>query len=171
MSAKKGENRFKETQMKKIIENKIKVTNALNSFPKNFEALTLSKVVKFVSENTGLHTTTIKKNDTYIEMCNDFYLSKMTILKETKEGFSEDKKYRVLELENANLKNQIKSLQGVIQRLENDGIKTDKYITDDNYKLQFEAMLEHFKDQIEIKDGTVVDPYSGIRETVICKIN
>jgi len=168
MSAKKGENRFKETQLKKMTENKVKVTNALNTFPETFENLTLSKVVKFVSENTGLHPTTVKKNEVYIEMCNDFYLSKITVLKETKEGFSEDKKYRILELENANLKNQVQSLQSVVQRFEKGDRLIEQPPYDTNYKCQFEAMVEHFKDQIEIKDGKVVDPYSGIREIVIC---
>jgi FtsZ-binding cell division protein ZapB len=77
-------------------------------------------------------------------------------------------KVRLLELENANLKNQNLSLNNVVRRLETGDNSSNS--ENDDYKEKFEALLEHFKDQIEIRDGKVIDPYGGIRPVEICDI-
>lgn len=43
-----------------------------------------------------------------------------------------------------------------------------KRILEYYHKEKFEALLNHFSDQIEIKDGKVIDPFGGIRPVEIC---
>lgn len=171
MSAIKGQNNFKESQIKKIEENTKKIEKALNNLPKKIEKITLSKVIKLVSEETGLHFTTINKNEKYTDMCNEKYLSlKLNSIDKNKKSNSQkiDNEIRLLKLENSNLKNQVKTLTNVIKKFEENGnINIEEKI---DYKENFDKLLKHFKNQLEIKDGQVIDPYSSIRPVVICDI-
>lgn len=170
MGLKKGMSNFKDKQLATILENTQKIEQALNEFPKDTSKTSLSKVVAFVSEKTGLHITTIKKNEDYLRMCEDVYLNLMKVKSSgnNKEIIELKKTVRVLELENSNLKNQITSLSNVIKRLEkSENVETN---VDNKYKEAVFALLEHFKDQLEISNGEVVDHYSGARPKLICKI-
>lgn len=166
--AKKGQNNFKEMQQQKIRETTFKIEKALSKMPKKMDKPTLSKVIKFVSEETGIHFTTLYKNEKYKDMCNQEFL-RMSISKVGKKKNKDTEvlegKVRLLELENANLKNQIIGLNNVVQRLESGDTVVSE---DDGYKEKFEALLNHFSDQIEIKDGKVIDPFGGIRPFIIC---
>jgi hypothetical protein len=37
-----------------------------------------------------------------------------------------------------------------------------------DYKDKFDKLLKHFENQLEIKDGKVIDPYAGVRPVLIC---
>lgn len=162
---------LRELQEQRIIETTAKIELALSKLPSKMDKPTLSKVINFVCEETGIHFTTIYKNENYKEMCNKEFL-KRSLSKSLSKSKNKDvdlleNKNRMLELENANLKNKIIALTNVIQRIENKDqfeLKENK----DNYKEKFEALLNHFKDQLEIRDGKVIDPYSGIRPVEIC---
>jgi hypothetical protein len=170
MGLKKGMNNFKSKQQETIFENTKKIEQSINEFPKEMEKPSLSKVIAFVSEKTGLHITTIKKNEDYLRMCEDVYLNLMKVKSNGnhKEIVELKKSIRTLELENSNLKNQIISLSNVIKRLEmSENINTN---SDSNYKQEFYALLEHFKDQLQIVNDEVVDPYGGVRPKLICKL-
>lgn len=170
MSAKKGQNNFKKMQDKKVKENTLKIEVALSKLPKKIEKVTLSKVIKFVSNETCLHPTTIKKNSKYTELCNQQYLSlKLNDIKKNKNN-ENNNEMRLLKLENSNLKNQIISLKNVISKLEENGLNHLDLSEKEDYKNKFNALLEHFKNQLEIKDGQVIDPYSGIRPVLICNL-
>lgn len=170
MSVKKGQNNFKELQEKKVKETTQKIEIAISKLPKNMEKITLAKIIRFVSDEIGMHYTTIYKNEIYKDMCNQEFLrrsfKKLGKRKNQDVAFLEGK-MRLLELENTNLKNQIISLNNVIRRLESGYVDAE---TTDDYKDKFEALLEHFKDQIEIRDGKVIDPFGGIRPVEICDI-
>lgn len=162
---------FKDKQLATILENTQKIEQALNEFPKDTIKPSLSKVIAFVSEKTGLHITTIKKNEDYLRMSEDVYLNLMKVKSSVnnKEIVELKKSVRTLELENSNLKNQIVSLSNVIKRLEkSENIETS---VDNKYKEAVFALLEHFKDQLEVSNGEVVDPYSSARPKLICKLN
>lgn len=170
MGLKKGMSNFKSKQQATVLENTQKIAQALSDFPKDTDKPSLSKVIYFVSDKTGLHITTIKKNEDYLRMCEDVYLNLMKVkgTNNPKEVIELKKTVRTLELENANLKNQIISLSNVVKRLENsEGVITS---SDSKYKEATLALLEHFKDQLQVVDGQVVDPYSGARPKLICKI-
>lgn len=172
MSVKKGTNHFKKSQDEKVRENTKKIEIALSNLPKKIEKVTLSKVVRLVAKETGLHFTTINKNETYTAMCNEKFLSLQlnSMDKGKKKKNTElDNELRLLRLENANLKNQVKTLSNVVQRLEEGGASVESEDQVD-YKDKFEKLLKHFEDQLEIKDGQVIDPYAGIRPIIICKI-
>lgn len=170
MSVKKGQNNFKKMQDKKVKENTLKIEIALSKAPKKIEKVTLSKVVKFVSNETGLHPTTIKKNDKYTEMCNQKYLLlKLNDIKKSNNS-ENDNELRLLKLENTNLKNQIVSLKNVISKLEENGLNNSDSSENEDYKIKFNALLNHFKDQLEITDDQVIDPYSGVRPVLICNV-
>lgn len=169
MSVKKGVNNFKKMQDDKIAKNTIAIETALSKLPKKIDKVSLSKIVNMVAKLAVLHPTTIKKNEKYLNLCNDKFLSmaiKLPIIKKTSENIDYERKIRLLELENSNLKNQVISLSNVVSRLEVDGNRENKEI--DTYKEKFEALLNHFSDQIEIKDGKVIDPFGGIRPFIIC---
>lgn len=171
MSAKKGVNNFKKIQDNKIKENTIKIENALSIFPHDIPKITLSKVIHKVADITGLHFTTIRKNENYTKLCNDKFIS-MTIKSKRgnkKEIPQEDSINRLLVLENVNLKNQITSLTNVIKRLEENQNSAEPS-EDKKYEEKFNLILNHFKDHIEIKDGNVYDPYSEIRAIFLCKL-
>lgn len=171
MGLKKGMSNFKDKQLATILENTQKIEQALNEFPKDTLKHSLSKVIAFVSEKTGLHITTIKKNEDYLRMCEDVYLNLMKVKSSgnNKEIIELKKTVRTLELENSNLKNQITSLSNVIKRLEKyENVETN---VDNKYKEAVFALLEHFKEQLEISNGEVVDPYSGARPKLICKLD
>ena len=140
MSVKKGQNNFKKMQERKVKENTLKIEKALSNLPKKIEKITLSKVVKLVAKETGLHFTTINKNEKYTEMCNEKYLSlKLNDIKKGKSKNSvQDNEIRLLKLENTNLKNQITSLKNVIQRLESGSDNLEDSV---NYKDKFENHL------------------------------
>lgn len=171
MSVKKGQNNFKKLQEKKIKETTQKIEMAISKLPKNMEKVTLAKIIRFVSDEIGMHYTTIYKNEDYKDMCNQEFLrrslDKVGKTKNKDIAFLEGK-VRLLELENANLKNQNISLNNVVRRLETGDNSSNS--TNDDYKEKFEALLEHFKDQIEIRNGKVIDPYGGIRPVEICDI-
>ena len=170
MSVKKGQNNFKELQEKKVKETTQKIEIALSKLPANMEKVTLAKIIQFVSNEISMHYTTIYKNKTYKDMCNQEFLrmsfKKLGKRKNEDTAFLEGK-MRLLELENTNLKNQIISLNNVIRRIESDN---PEHSSADEYKEKFEALLEHFKDQIKIRDGKVIDPFGGIRPVEICDI-
>lgn len=115
-----------------------------------------------------VHFTTLYKNEKYKDMCNQEFL-RMSISKVGKKKNKDTEvlegKVRLLKLENANLKNQIIGLNNVVQRLESGDTVVSE---DDGYKEKFEALLNYFSDQIEIKDGKVIDPFGGIRPFIIC---
>ena len=169
MSVKKGQNNFKKVQEKKVKENTLKIEKALSNLPKKIEKVTLSKVVRLVAKETGLHFTTINKNEKYTEMCNQKYLSlKLNDVEKGKKKKSEsDNEVRLLKLENTNLKNQIISLKNVIQRLEEGSVDSNQ---EDKYKEKFEKLLKHFENQLEIQDGKVVDPYACVRPVLSCEL-
>ena len=169
MSVKKGQNNFKKVQEKKVRENTLKIEKALSNLPKKIEKVTLSKVVRLVAKETGLHFTTINKNKKYTEMCNEKYLSlKLNDVEKSKKKNSEtDNEVRLLKLENTNLKNQIISLKNVIQRLEEGNVDNSQK---NEYKDKFEKLLKHFENQLEIQDGKVIDPYAGVRPILICEL-
>ena len=169
MSVKKGQNNFKKMQERKVKENTLKIEKALDNLPKKIEKVTLSKVVKLVAKETGLHFTTINKNEKYTEMCNEKYLSlKLNDVEKGKKKNSEaDNEVRLLKLENTNLKNQITSLKNVIQRLESGNYNGEETI---DYKDKFEKLLKHFENQLEIQDGKVIDPYAGVRPVLVCEL-
>ena len=172
MNTKKRINHFKKSQDEKVRENTKKIEIALSNLPKKIEKVTLSKVVRLVAKETGLHFTTINKNETYTAMCNEKFLSLQlnSMDKGKKKKNTElDNELRLLQLENANLKNQVKTLSNVVQRLEEGGASVESEEQVD-YKDKFEKLLKHFEDQLEIKDGQVIDPYAGIRPVVICNI-
>jgi tetrahydrodipicolinate N-succinyltransferase len=75
----------------------------------------------------------------------------------------------LLKLDNANLKNQIVGLKNVIERLEN-GEQSESEVDQVDYKDKFEKLLKHFENQLEIKDGKVVDPFAGVRPVLICEV-
>jgi Leucine-rich repeat (LRR) protein len=172
MSIKKGHNNFKKVQDQKVKENTLKIENALNNLPKKIDKVTLSKVVKLVANETGLHFTTINKNEKYTEMCNEKYLNfKLNDMDKGKKNKNTetDNEIRLLKLDNTNLKNQIIGLKNVIQRLETcDNVGEEN--SDNDYKENFEKLLKHFENQLEVKDGKVVDPFAGVRPVLICKL-
>ena len=171
MSVKKGQNNFKELQKKKVRETTQKIEIAISKLPKHMDKVTLAKIIQFVSEEIDMHYTTIYKNETYKDMCNQEFLrrslGKVGKTKNKDVEFLEGK-VRLLELENANLKNQNLSLNNVVRRLETGDNSSNS--ENNYYKEKFEALLEHFKDQIEIRDGKVIDPYGGIRPIIICNL-
>ena len=169
MSVKKGQNNFKKMQERKVKENTLKIEKALANLPKKIEKVTLSKVVKLVAKETGLHFTTINKNEKYTAMCNEKYLSlKLNDIEKGKNKNSEqDNEIRLLKLENTNLKNQITSLKNVIQRLESGSANLEDSV---DYKDKFEKLLKHFENQLEIQDGKVIDPYAGVRPVLVCEL-
>ena len=79
MGLKKGMSNFKSKQQETIIENTQKIEQAINEFPKEIDKPSLSKIIAFVSEKTGLHITTIKKNEDYLRMCENVYLNLMKV--------------------------------------------------------------------------------------------
>lgn len=170
MGLKKGMSNFKSKQQSTILENTKKIEEALYELPKDIDKPSLSKVIYFVSDKTGLHITTIKKNEDYLRMCEDVYLNLMKVKgsNNPKEVIELKKSVRTLELENANLRNQISSLSNVVKRLENSEEVTPN--SDNKYKEATLALLAHFKDQLQVIDGQVVDPYAGARPKLICKI-
>ena len=170
MGLKKGMSNFKGKQQETILENTQKIEQAINGFPKEIDKPSLSKIIAFVSEKTGLHITTIKKNEDYLRMCENVYLNLMKIKEgnKPKEVLELKKTVRTLELENTNLKNQIISLSNVIKRLEKSEGEENK--VDNNYKEAVDALLEHFKEQLQVVSGEVIDPYSGARPKLICKL-
>lgn len=101
-------------------------------------------------------------------MCNQEFL-RMSIAKVGKNKNKDvellEGKVRLLELENANLKNQIIGLNNVVKRLESGNTVVNE---DNGYKEKFETLLNHFSDQLEIKGGKVIDPFGGIRPVEIC---
>lgn len=169
MSVKKGQNNFKKMQERKVKENTLKIEKALANLPKKIEKVTLSKVVKLVTKETGLHFTTINKNEKYTEMCNGKYLSlKLNDIEKGKNKNSEqDNEIRLFKLENAKLKNQIKSLKNVIQRLESRNSNNEDSV---DYKDKFEKLLKHFENQLEIQNGKVIDPYAGVIPVLVCEL-
>ena len=169
MSVKKGQNNFKKMQERKVKENTLKIEKALANLPKKIEKVTLSKVVKLVAKETGLHFTTINKNEKYTTMCNEKYLSlKLNDIEKGKNKNSvQDNEIRLLKLENTNLKNQITSLKNVIQRLESGSANFEDSV---DYKDKFEKLLKHFENQLEIQDGKVIDPYAGVRPVLVCEL-
>lgn len=171
MGLKKGMSNFKSKQQETILENTQKVEQAINELPKDIDKPSLSKVIAFVSEKTGLHITTIKKNKDYLCMCENVYLNLMMVKgsNNSQEVLELKKLVRTLELENTNLKNQIISLSNVIRRLENSENVENK--SDFNYKEAVNALLEHFKEQLQVVNGEVIDPYSGVRPKLICKVS
>lgn len=171
MGLKKGMSNFKSKQQEIMVENTQKIETALQNFPKDFSKPSLSKVIYFVSEKTGLHISTIKKNEDYLRMCEDLYLNLMKVKSNSngKEVIELKKSVRTLELENTNLKNQIISLSNVVKRLESSENK-ETNIEDKKYKEATLALLEHFKDQLQVVNGEVIDPYSSARPKLICKI-
>lgn len=171
MSVKKGVNNFKKMQDDKIAKNTIAIETALSKLPKKIDKVSLSKIVNMVANLTGLHSTTIKKNEKYLNLCNDKFLSiavKLPISKKTSENIDYERKIRLLELENSNLKNQVISLSNVVSRLEVDGNRENKEIN--NYKKHFEALFNHFKEFLDVRDGEIIDRHGSIRPIVICKI-
>ena len=170
MGLKKGMSNFKSKQQATLLENTQKIEQALSEMPKNIDKPSLSKVIYFVSDKTGLHITTIKKNEDYLCMCEDVYLNLMKVkgANNPKEVIELKKSVRTLELENANLKNQVTSLSNVVKRLET----SEEVISssDNKYKDATVALLEHFKDQLQVIDGQVIDPYSGASPKLICKV-
>ena len=170
MGLKKGMSNFKSKQQETILENTQKIEQAINEFPKEIDKPSLSKIIAFVSKKTGLHITTIKKNEDYLRMCENIYLNLMKVKggNNPKEILELKKTVRTLELENTNLKNQIISLSNVIKRLEKSEVIENKI--DSNYKEAVEALLEHFKEQLQVVNGEVIDPYSGVRPKLICKL-
>lgn len=171
MSVKKGVNNFKKMQDDKIARNTIAIETALSKLPKKIDKVSLSKIVNMVAKLAGLHSTTIKKNEKYLNLCNDKFLSmaiKLPTIKKTSENIDYERKIRLLELENSNLKNQVVSLSNVVSRLEVNGNKKNTEI--DNYKEHFEALFNHFKDLLEVRDGEIIDMHGSIRPIVICKI-
>lgn len=171
MGLKKGMSNFTKKQQATVFENTEKIELALKNLPTNIDKISLSKIISCVSKETGLHITTIKKNEDYLRMCEEVFLNLMKVKSNgnPKELLETKNKIRMLELENTNLKNQITSLSNVIKRLE----KNDNLIEDrkDNSKEALEAILEHFKEHLQIVDGNIVDVYSGVRPKIICKIN
>lgn len=171
MSVKKGVNNFKKMQDDKIAKNTIAIETALSKLPKKIDKVSLSKIVNMVANLAGLHSTTIKKNEKYLNLCNDKFLSmaiKLPAVKKTAESIDYERKIRLLELENSNLKNQVVSLSNVVSRLESGHNKENTEIY--AYKENFEKLLKHFDSYIEIRDGQVIDPYAGVRPVVICTL-
>lgn len=171
MGLQKGVNNFKQKQADTVKENTNKLVEALKDIPKE-SCVSLSKVMYYVAEKTNLHISTIKKNKDYVQICEETFLKAMNVksnlnLKEILELKSQ---IRNLELEKTNLNNQIISLSNVIKRLENDEGKQKNSKEDSKYKEALFALLEHFKNQIQIVDGKVIDPYSSLRPVTICKI-
>lgn len=175
MKTKKGVNHFKKSQDEKVKENTRKIEVALSNLPNKIEKVTLSKVVRAVAKETGLHFTTINKNEAYTAMCNEKYLHlKLNgmLRKDSKsKGTTElDNEVRLLKLDNANLKNQVIGLKNIVARFEDGGRKVDSESNEFDYKDKFEKLLKHFEDQLEVKDGQVIDPYAGVRPVLICKL-
>ena len=171
MSVKKGVNNFKKMQDDKIVKNTIAIETALSKLPKKIDKVSLSKIVNMVAKLAGLHSTTIKKNETYLRLCNEKFLSmaiKLPVSKKNSENIDYERKIRLLELENSNLKNQVVSLSNVVSRLEVNGNKENTEI--ENYKEHFEALLKHFSNFIEIKNNQVIDSCGGLRPIVICTL-
>ena len=162
---------FKGKQQEIIIENTKKIEQVISEIPKTIDKPSLSKIITFVSQKTGLHITTIKKNKDYLSICENVYLNLMKVKgsNNPKEVLELKKEVRLLELENTNLKNQIISLSNVIKRLESAENINSK--TENNYKEAVDSLLDHFKEQLQVVNGEVIDPYSGIRPKLICKIN
>ena len=162
MSVKKGQNNFKELQEKKIKETTQKIEMAISKLPKHMDKITLAKIIRFVSDEIGMHYTTIYKNEIYKDMCNQEFLrrsfKKVGKIKNKDIVFLEGN-MRLLELENTNLKNQLTSLNNVIRRLESDN---REHSSTNKYKEKFEAILEHLKDQFNIRDVKVIDLFAGI---------
>jgi len=175
MKTKKGINHFKKSQDEKVKENTRKIEVALSNLPNKIDKVTLSKVVRAVAKETGLHFTTINKNEAYTAMCNEKYLHlklKGMLRKDSKsKGNTElDNEVRLLKLDNANLKNQVIGLKNIVTRFEEGGQILSVQEEQVDYKDKFEELLKHFEDQLEIKDGQVVDPYAGVRPVLICKL-
>lgn len=171
MSVKKGVNNFKKMQDDKIAKNTIAIETALSNLPKKIDKVSLSKIVNIVANLTGLHSTTIKKNEKYLNLCNDKFLSmaiKLPISKKSSDNIDYERKIRLLELENSNLKNQVSLLNNVVKRLENNDIQDN--INTDHYKIKFEKLLKHFDKYIIIEEGKIIDPYSNLRPTIICDL-
>lgn len=171
MSVKKGVNNFKKMQDDKIAKNTIAIETALSKLPKKIDKVSLSKIVNMVAKLTDLHSTTIKKNEKYLKLCNDKFLSmaiNIPTSKKTSENIDYERKIRLLELENSNLKNQIISLSNVVNRLESHGNKENTGT--DNYKEHFEALFNHFKNFLEVRDGEIIDMHGSVRPIVICKL-
>jgi len=171
MSVKKGINNFKKMQDDKVAKNTIAIEIALSNLPKKIDKVSLSKIVNMVASLTGLHSTTIKKNEKYLNLCNDKFLSMAIQLPKNNkklENIDYERKIRLLELENSTLKNQVISLSNVVSRLEFNGNKENVII--DNYKEKFEALFNHFKDFLEIKEGKIIDINGGVRPIFICEI-
>lgn len=162
---------LRELQEQRIKETTAKIELALSKLPLKMDKPTLSKVINFVCEDTGIHFSTIYKNEKYKEMCNKEFL-KRSLSDSLNKSKNKDidllkNQNRLLELENTNLKNQVISLTNVIQKMQDNSNFT---VNEDsiNYKEKFEALLNHFKDQVEIRDGKVIDIYGGIRPVEIC---
>lgn len=171
MSVKKGINNFKKMQDDKVAKNTIAIETALSNLPKKIDKVSLSKIVNIVANLTGLHSTTIKKNEKYLNLCNDKFLSmaiKLPISKKSSDNIDYERKIRLLELENSNLKNQVSLLNNVVKRLENNDIQDN--INTDHYKIKFEKLLKHFDKYIIIEEGKIIDPYSNLRPTIICDL-
>lgn len=170
MSLKKGINNFKNKQLEIVALNTQKIKDVLKSFKDENEKIALKDVIYYVAKNTNLHITTIKKNKSYIKMCEDYY-NKICNNKNNKniERVNNlESEVRILELKNANLENEIIRLKNLIMEK---NIKTNKATeTENNYEECFNALLNHFKSQIVIKDNKVIDPYTSIREKTICII-
>lgn len=165
---------LKEMQEQKIIETTAKIELAIAKLPKKLEKVTLSKIINSVCEETGIHSSTIYKNVHYREICNQEFLRRtLTTIGKSKNKDKDTEslinRNRLLELENANLKNQIISLSNALKKSYNSE-NIDQNKDNNDYKEKFEALLHHFKDQVEIIDGKVVDPFAGIRPVEICKI-
>lgn len=166
MGLKKGMSNFKNKQEKVFLENTNKIEGVLKEIDL-IDKVSLSKVVKIVSEKTGLHITTIKKNCAYLKQCEKKYLNLIkgsSIIENNDPSLREE--LRLSKLENANLRNQIKALSNALKN--QDIVDTDTKGEDNiDYKKVTEALLEHFKEQIKVDDGKIIDLYSGIREKVI----
>jgi tetrahydrodipicolinate N-succinyltransferase len=169
MSAIKGMNNFKKSQDLKVKANTKKIKEALESLPNKIDKVTLSKVVRLVASEVDLHFTTINKNKVYTEICEERYLSIKLNSMEKNKTSDLDNESRLLKLDNANLKNQIVGLKNVIERLEN-GEQSESEVDQVDYKDKFEKLLKHFENQLEIKDGKVVDPFAGVRPVLICEV-
>ena len=157
MSIKKGHNNFKKIQDQKVKENTLKIENALNNLPKKIDKVTLSKVVKLVANETGLHFTTINKNEKYTAMCNEKYLNfKLNDMDKGKKNknVETDNEIRLLKLDNTNLKNQIIGLKNVIQRFKLNFEQRRKNINEQKIKLE----------ETEYHEILSVDPLSSLFE-------
>jgi len=54
-----------------VNENTKNIKEALEKLPNKIDKVTLSKVVRLVSSEAGLHFTTINKNKVYAEVCEE----------------------------------------------------------------------------------------------------